>query len=321
MAEIGSSKKVVHLALAGDLLVAATKFIAAALTGGASLASEGVHSLVDAGNELLLLYGYRRAQRRPDETHPLGYGRELYFWSFVVSLLLFTLGAGFSIGEGVWRLFVPHPIEQVAVAYIVLALAAAFDGFAWFAALRAFNKAKGDSSYWRAIKDSKDPPVFMVLAVDSAALIGVAIAAVGISLASAFQNSVFDGVASILIGLLLAAVAWILARESKGLLVGEAATRDFSASLIALARSQEGVDGAHGATTTHLAPDQVVAALCIEFSDELRAPEIEEAVRSLERRVREKHPEVVALFVKPQTRRAFKPGGDAKEPRIARPLA
>lgn len=299
--EAGSaSKKAVYAALVGNVLVAATKFAAAAVTGSASMLSEGVHSLVDTGNEVLLLYGYRRSAREPDPSHPLGYGRELYFWSFMVALLLFAVGAGASIYEGIRHIREPQRLDHVAVNYVVLALSLAFEGTSWWIALRNFRIKKGTRSYWRAVRESKDPPAFMVLFEDTAALVGIAIAAAGIFTAERMDMPELDGVASVLIGVVLAVVAFILARESKELLIGERASERIGNSIRELAHSEPGVEAASGVFTVHLAPDQIVAALNLEFDDDLQTPRIERSVVSLERRVREKHPEVVALFVKPK---------------------
>jgi cation diffusion facilitator family transporter len=301
MASRSESKFVIYAALAGNFLVAATKFVAAAWTGSSSMLSEGVHSLVDTSNEGLLLYGLRRSQRQPDSRHPLGYGRELYFWSFIVALMLFALGAGVSVYEGIAHIMEPREVEDVAVNYVVLALAALFEGGSWIVALRAFRRTKGEQTYWQAIRRSKDPPTFIVLFEDSAALIGIAIAAIGIFSASHFQRPAFDGVASILIGLVLAATAAILARESKGLLIGERASEGTIASILSLARSHAGVAGAEVAITVHMAPDQIVVALNVEFDDALTAPQIEATVAAMEEKIRARHPEVVSLFVKPQS--------------------
>ena len=267
--------------------------------------SEGVHSLVDTFNEVLLLYGLRRAARTPDRAHPLGYGRELYFWSFIVAVLLFALGAGVSIYQGVARVRAPAPIDNAIVNYVVLALSFVFEGTSWRISQRAFSAAKGDLGYWEAVRRSKDPPSFIVLFEDSAALIGIVIAAFGTYAADTLQLPVFDGVASILIGLVLAATACLLARESKGLLIGERADPKIAASIEALAAAEPGVTGANGVLTVQLAPDQIVAALSLQFDDALCTPQIEAAVDRLERRVRERHPQVLALFVKPQTQGGF----------------
>ena len=301
MKKANSSKTAIYAALIGNLLVAVTKFIAAALSGSSSMLSEGVHSLVDTVNELLLLYGMRRSARTPDPAHPLGYGRELYFWSFIVAVLLFALGAGVSIYQGVARVRTPSPVTDVTVVYIVLALSFVFEGVSWRVSQRAFRAAKGDLGYWEAVRKSKDPPSFIVLFEDSAALIGIVIAAAGTYAADSLQMPVFDGIASILIGGVLAATSAALARESKGLLIGERADPQIAASIEALARDEPGVAAVNGVITVQLAPDQIVAALSLEFEDELRTPQIEEAVARIEERLRAQHPQIVALFVKPQT--------------------
>jgi cation diffusion facilitator family transporter len=294
------SKRAVYAALVGNILVAITKFVAAFLSGSSSMMSEGVHSLVDTGNQALLLYGYRRSLRQPDAVHPLGYGRELYFWSFVVAVLLFTAGAGVSFYEGVIHLRAARPIEYVTVNYVVLALSFAFEAATWWVAFGIFRRRKGTRSYWRAVRDSKDPPAFMVLFEDTAALIGIAIAAAGIFIADQTGIPEFDGMASMLIGAVLGTTALLVARESKGLLIGERASEHIAGSIVELARSEPGVVGASGAFTVHLAPEQIVVALNLEFDDDFRSPQIERSVQSLERRVRDRHPEVVALFVKPK---------------------
>lgn len=297
-----TSKRAVYAALLGNLLVALTKFVAAAVTGSSSMLSEGMHSLVDTGNEALLLYGYRRSARKPDPTHPLGYGRELYFWSFMVALLLFTAGAGASIYEGVIHIGSPEPITNVGVNYIVLVLSFLFEATSWGVALRNFRTTVDDRGYWQAIRDSKDPPAFMVLFEDTAALIGLAIAGAGVVSAHTFAMPELDGVASILIGLVLAVTAILVARECKELLIGERASERVRDSIMSLAGSEPGVEEASGVFTVHLAPEQIVAALNLDFDDDLRTPQIECSVTSLERRIRERHPEVVALFVKPRSR-------------------
>lgn len=305
MSETALSKRVVYAALIGNLLVAATKFVAAAATGSSSMLSEAVHSVVDTGNEGLLLYGYFRSSQPPDETHPLGYGRELYFWSFIVALLLFAIGAGVSIYEGINHIISPRPITDTIINYIVLALSAIFEGTSWWIALRRFGKLKGRRSYWEAMRESKDPPSFMVLFEDTAALIGIAIAAAGNFAAQHWGISAIDGVASVLIGIVLAIAAAVLARENKALLIGERASDEVIRSIQSLAISEPSVDGANNVFAVHLAPDQILVAMSLEFSDDLRTPQIEAAVIQLEERICEKHPEVISVFIKPQTRRTF----------------
>jgi len=211
-----SSKKVVYAALLGNVLVALTKFAAAGLTGSSAMVSEAIHSLVDTGNEILLLYGLRRAARPPDELHPLGHGRELYFWSFIVTLLIFALGAGVSVYEGISHVIAPVPISNSIVNYVVLGLAFVFEGISWGVAIKEFRSAKGKRGYFEAVRQSKDPTMFMVLFEDTAALIGLMIALAGIATSEALDRSVLDGAASIGIGVLLGVVAMFLAREAKG---------------------------------------------------------------------------------------------------------
>jgi cation diffusion facilitator family transporter len=301
-----SSRRVIYAAIFGDLLIGATKFAAAAWTGSSAILSEGVHSIVDTGNGLLLLYGLQRAAAGPDREHPLGYGREIYFWSFVVAVLLFAFGAGISLYQGISHVLNPEPVQHVAVNYVVLALSALFDGTTWWLALKNFKGKTRYSDIWEAARKSKDPPSFMVLFEDSAALVGLLIAFVGIYLSVSLNLPVLDGVGSILIGLVLAATASLVAKETKRLLIGERADQVIIDSITQLAEQIPGVAHANGILTVHLAPRQIVAALSLEFADELRTPEIEAKVTELERRVCRSHPEVVALFVKPQSVTGFK---------------
>ena len=305
MASSASSKNAVLAALAGNLLVAATKLLAAIWTGSSAMLSEAVHSFVDSGNEILLLYGMRRAGRRPDEQHPLGYGRELYFWSFIVALLVFAVGAGVSVYEGIRHVWAPEPIHDPLVSYVVLALAGIFEGSSWLVSLRQFKAAKGPLGSYEAFRRSKDPPSFMVLFEDSAALAGILIAGLGTFAAVRLHDPIFDGLASILIGVVLAAVSLLLARESKSLLIGERADRELSDSIIHVAGAENSVSRANGVLTLQLAPDQIIAALSLDFEDHLTAGQIEDAVIEIERKVRESHPQVVALFIKPQTNKRY----------------
>jgi cation diffusion facilitator family transporter len=301
-----SSRRVIYAAIVGDILIGATKFVAAAWTGSSAMLSEGVHSIVDTGNGLLLLYGLQRAAAGPDREHPLGYGREIYFWSFVVAVLLFAFGAGVSLYQGISHVLNPEPVQHVAVNYVVLGLSALFDGTTWWLALKNFKGKKRYADLWEAARKSKDPPSFMVLFEDSAALVGLLIAFVGIYLSVSLDLPVLDGVGSILIGLVLAATASLVAKETKSLLIGERADQGIIDSITQLAEQIPGVAHANGSLTVHLAPRQIVAALSLEFADELRTPEIEAKVTELERRVCRSHPEVVALFVKPQSVTGFK---------------
>jgi cation diffusion facilitator family transporter len=300
-----SSRKVIYAAIVGNLLVAATKFAAAAWTGSSAMLSEGVHSVVDTGNSLLLLYGLHQAKKSPDADHPLGYGREIYFWSFVVAVMVFALGAGVSLYEGVMHVANPEPIEDAPVSYAVIGLSALFDGTTWWIALRNFKGGMKYSQIADAIHRSKDPPSFMVLFEDSAALLGLLVALVGTFASVELELPIIDGVASIVIGLVLAMTAALLARETKGLLIGEAADHLIVNSVMRAANEMDGVDHANGILTVHLAPEQIMVALSLEFADDLRTPDIEAKIVELERRVRSSFPSVIAVFVKPQSAGGF----------------
>lgn len=303
------SMKTIYAALIGNLLIAISKFVAAAFTNSSAMLSEGVHSLVDTCNEILLLYGLNRSSKPPDENHPLGYGRELYFWSFVVALLVFALGAGVSFYEGVAHILTPVSIENPRVNFVILALSGVFEGYSWQIAFRHFRSSKGKSNYLDAIRRSKDPTTFTVLLEDSAALTGIGIAFVCIALAERFDMPMLDGVGSICIGILLALTAAFLARECKGLLIGERAAPAIESAILRIAREDPAIQRVNGVITVHLAPEQIVAALSAQFHDEANADDIEDCVERLETRLAAERREVTTLFVKPQTSRRWSGNG------------
>jgi cation diffusion facilitator family transporter len=300
-----TSKHAVHAALIGNVLVAITKAVAGAWTGSASMQSEAVHSFVDTGNELLLLYGIRRAGRRADPEHPLGHGRELYFWSFIVALLVFALGAGVSLYQGIAHFRHPEPIEDPFVNYIVLGLSFIFEGASWMVSWRQFKATKGSQDVYTAFRRSKDPASFMVLFEDSAALVGIVIAALATLVATIGGMPRADGIGSILIGVVLAITAILLARESKSLLVGEQADRRLNNAIVQLAATEPGIERVNGVITAQLAPDQILVALSVEFPDELTTSQIERQVLDLERKLRASNAAVFAVFVKPQTKAMY----------------
>lgn len=300
MAKTGTNRAV-WAALAGNALVAASKFIAAWVSGSAAMLSEAVHSLVDTVNELLLLYGIARSARPADRIHPLGYGREIYFWSFIVALLIFALGAGVSMYEGIDHLLHPVQIEHPVAIFSVLGLSLAFEGASWLVGMRAFRAAKRSMGWWEAFRRSKDPPTFIVVFEDSAAILGIAVAAAGTAAALLTGDSRWDGAASVAIAVILAGAAGLLARESKELLIGERADPALSEAILRTASGIAGVCSANSIMTVQLAPRNVIANVSLDFFDYLRAPDIEQAVVELEARVRKLHPEVSALFVKPQS--------------------
>ncbi len=305
MATQHGSKRVIYAALIGNLLIAVTKFFAAFLTGSSAMLSEGVHSLVDTGNGGLLLYGMNRAARPADRSHPLGHGRELYFWSFVVALLVFALGAGVSFYEGVIHIMAPEPAKSVLVNYIVLGVSIVFEGSSWFVALKEFRLSKGELGYFEAVRRSKDPSVFTVLFEDTAALIGLFIALIGIFAADMLAMPELDGVASIGISLVLAATAILLARETKGLLMGEPASPEMQKAVLEVVEADRSVQKVNGVLTVHLGPQQIVVGLSIEFRDEQDVPAIEACVERIEAKLREKVPAIIGVFVKPQAPASF----------------
>ncbi len=296
-----ASHKVVYVALAGNLMIAIAKFVAAAFTGSSAMLSEGVHSLVDTVNELLLLYGLRRAAMPPDRTHPFGHGRELYFWSFIVALLVLAMGAGVSFYEGVMHIRNPEPITHPLINYVVVGVSLLFEGASWCVALREFRAQKGRLGYFQAFRQSKDPTTFTVLLEDSAALLGLLVALAGLTAAQLMNMPVLDGVASIGIACVLAVSALLLARETKGLLIGESAHPVVSETILAIAKADPGVRSANGVLTVQMGPNQVVAALSAEFEDALTTPQIEACINRIEAQAKAAHPEIVSLFVKPQT--------------------
>jgi cation diffusion facilitator family transporter len=300
-----SEKFVIYAALVANLAIAVTKFGAAILTGSSSMLTEGVHSLVDTGNQGLLLYGLARSRRPPDAIHPYGYGRELYFWSFVVAVLIFMGGAGVSIYEGLVHVRNPEAMSGPWVNFAVLGLAFSIESISWWAAFSRFRETRGAMSWWQSIRQSKDPSTFIILLEDSAALFGIVVATCAITLSLAFGDPRIDGAGSIMIGCVLAVVAVLLARESKGLLIGERANPALNNAITAIARSEPGVCHVNQVVTLHLAPEQVIATASLDFDDGLKTSEIEKAVVNIERRARAAHHQVTSLFVRPQGRETF----------------
>jgi cation diffusion facilitator family transporter len=292
------STRVLIVALAANIGIALAKFAAAGITGSSAMLTEGVHSLVDSTNQLLLMYGQKRAAKPADEVHPGGYGRELYFWSFVVALLVFALGAGVSVYEGVLHFLAPEPAVSPLIAYGVLIVAFLLEGGSTFAAFRTFDRARGSKSWWQAIISTKDATTVIVLLENGAAMAGLVLAAVGLALSQLTGEPRFDGIASILIGVLLGLVAIFLAREAKGLLIGEAADPKLIHG-IRRAVSRQGVMGVGEIMTIHNAPDQIVAAVNIDFDNQLGAGDVERIIDEIERSVQAQFPEIYRVYVRP----------------------
>jgi cation diffusion facilitator family transporter len=297
----GGSRKVVYAALAGNLAIALTKFIAAAFTGSSAMWSEGVHSVVDSGNQALLLYGMHRARRPADARFPFGYGKEVYFWSFVVALLVFATGAGLSLYEGVRHLREPAEITNPYVNYLVLAIAMAMEGGSWLVTYREFGRRRGDGSLVDAVRRGKDPTVIAVLFEDSAALAGLVVAAIGVALFHLTGNAVYDGAASIVIGLLLAATALWLAFETKGLLIGEAANREVVAEITRIAKRYPEVEGVNEVLTMHVGPEYILAALSLNIARDVPRNRAHAVMDELDETLKKTDPRLKRVFIESQT--------------------
>jgi cation diffusion facilitator family transporter len=297
-----SSTKVIIAALLGNTAIAITKFIAAAITGSSAMLSEGIHSLVDTGNQGFLLYGMKAARKPADERFPFGHGKEIYFWAFVVAILVFAVGAGVSLYEGIRHIIHPTPIENPIINYIVLAAAMVFEGAAWFFALREFSKQKGRRSYIEAIKRGKDPSIFTVLFEDTAAMLGLAVAFVGVFLGDVTGQPVYDGVASVIIGLILGGTATWLAYETKSLLIGESANREVVNGIRTLAMSYPYVEHLNEVLTMHVGPEYILVNISIDFKDEASAKDIESSVSQLDKRIKNAYPNVKRVFVEAEAR-------------------
>lgn len=269
---ISESRTSIYFAIAGNAVTAAFKFFAAFVSGSSAMTSEGIHSLVDTSDGFFLLLGNKNSQKPADQRHPFGYGKELYFWTLIVALLIFALGGAMSIYQGIVHLIHPHPIENVFWNYLVLGVAFAAEGTSFLVALKAFRRNKREGSYWRAIRTSKDPTVFTVLFEDAAALVGLIIAFLGIFLGQLLNNPYLDGTASVLIGLTLAAVAIFLARESKDLLVGEGLRADHRQALESYILARPYVNRLEALRSLHFGPHEVMVVLNIKFNAEIESP-------------------------------------------------
>ncbi len=289
-------------ALAANLGIAVAKFVAAGITGSSSMLTEGVHSLVDSGNQLLLLYGQKRARQVPDREHPFGYGRELYFWAFVVAILIFSVGAGVSIYEGMLHYRSPEPLRDPTINYIVLGVAFLLEGGSWSIAVRELAAMRGDQSWWQLVVRSKDPASFIVLFEDSAALLGLIIAAIGVWASHYFGNARIDGIASIMIGLVLAGVAGLLAREAKGLIIGESADPKLVRQLRELLEARPEITAVNHVRTIHTAPEAVFVAVSADFADGLSMGESERAIEEMERDMKALSPRLTSIYIRPERR-------------------
>lgn len=260
--------------------------------------SEGIHSVVDTGNGALLLLGIRLSQRPADDEHPFGYGLDLYFWTLIVAVLIFGIGGGVSFYEGIQHVMHPGELQDPTANYIVLGLAIVFEGAAWWLALKGFLQAKNqDHGVWQAIRHSKDPTTFAVLFEDSAAMLGLVVAFLGIYFGHLFEMPVLDGVASIVIGLILMGVALLLIRETRGLLIGESADPATEANVREIATADPAVQRVRKPLTLHFGPETILLALDVHFHDELSADDVEIAIDRLEATIRAQHPQIKHIFL------------------------
>jgi len=293
---------VLYGALAANLGIAVAKFVAASISGSSSMLTEGVHSLVDCGNQVLLLYGQKRARKQPDRSHPFGYGRELYFWAFVVAMLIFAVGAGVSIYEGVLHYTDPEPLRDPTINYVVLAIAFLLEGSSWTIAVRELGARRGSFSWWQLVVQSKDPARFMVLLEDSAALVGLLIAAGGVWASHFLADARIDGIASIMIGLVLTLVAIFLAREAKGLIIGESADPRLIEQLRRTVAARPEVTAVNHVRTIHSSPEVVFVAISVDFEDDLSMAEGERLIEDIEQQLKALSPQLTSIYIRPERR-------------------
>ena len=294
---MAESKVAIYGAIAANVAIAVTKFTVAGVTGSSAMLSEGIHSAVDTFNGGLLLIGLKLSQRPATPEHPFGHGKELYFWSLIVAVLIFGLGGGVSFYEGVQHIRHPEPLHDPLWNYIVLGAAAVFEGASFMIALRQFLKEAGSTPFWEALRRSKDPTNYTVLAEDAAALMGLLVAAVGIALSHHFGMPELDGAASLVIGVLLAGVAILLIRESHGLLIGEGIRPETARAIRSLALAQPKVRDVGRVLSMYIGPDDVLVTMDIDFADGTAATEAGAAIAAVERQVRERFPMIKRLFI------------------------
>jgi len=293
----GTAKGPIYAAIGANLAIAISKFVAASISGSSAMLSEGIHSVVDSGNGVLLLYGLKRSKKGPDEFHPFGHGKEIYFWSLVVAVLIFAIGGGMSFYEGIIHIQHPEPIGDPTISYIVLTLAIIFESFALFLAVKSFNKVRRGKNFLKAIQTSKDPASFAVILEDTAALVGLLVAMLGVFLSHYLGEPIYDGIASVVIGVLLTIIALLLAYESKALLIGESAEPEIRQSIYELAMKDPAIFRMYDPVTLHFGPEVVLLALDAEFENELTADDIEDSIIRIEKAIKEEHPIVKRIYI------------------------
>ena len=288
-------------ALAANVTIAVAKYGAAFFTGSSSMMSEAIHSTVDCGNEVLLLFGLHRSRRPPDDSHPFGYGMEVYFWALLMGVMLFALGAGASLLDGIHQIEHPEKLGRAWVSFTVLGLAAVAEGTSWIISLRTLRRSQQGRAVYAAIRRSKDPSVFAVLFEDSAALLGILAAAIGIGLNVLTGQPFWDGIGSIVIAGLLAAAGLLLARECHGLLTGESAVPELRRDIEQTVRGWPGIARLGEFATLQIGPDAVLVTLSLDFEDRLGSAEVERTVSDIERELKGRHSQIARLFVEAQS--------------------
>jgi cation diffusion facilitator family transporter len=293
------SRAFIYISLGVDVLIAASKFIAAAFTGSSAMLSEGIHSVIDAFSQVLLLWGIQISGKKADVDRPFGYGRELYFWSFIVSLVIFVLGGCISFYEGFLRLSRPELSGYLYWNYAILGFALVFNSISLVATLKAFNRQRGETSFWRAVIQSKDPTTIILLLGDLGDMVCLLIAFVGLFLAHLFHNAYFDGISSMMIGIILIVISWLLVRESKSLLMGEPPGRRAIKKIISLTEADPDVIKVKRQFAMYLAPDEVILQLRTVFKDDLDTKQITEAIQRIKKAIQQEFPRIKQLFIEP----------------------
>ena len=293
------SKRSIYSALAADLLIAVTKFIAGSISRSSAMIAEGVHSIVDSGNGFLLLFGLYKSKQKPDKEHPFGYGKELYFWSFIVSILFFGLGGGISIYQGIQHILKPVPQDNPVMNYIVLAISFIFEAVSMIIPTRQFYREKGDLSWWDGLIRSKDPTIFTVLFENFAAIIGLVIVAISVFLNQQFHLPYIDGLASLLVGLLLVGVSLIIARESRSLLMGEGIAEENRSKIIELVEKDDDIKKVTKIHSIYQSPEEIILMLIVAFKDGLETENINRAINRLSKKIKKDFPRIRYIMIEP----------------------
>jgi cation diffusion facilitator family transporter len=296
----------VYAAIASNFAIAVTKFVVAGITGSSAMLSEGIHSTVDTGNGILLLVGIKLSRRKPTPAHPFGHGKEIFFWSLIVAVLIFGVGGGVSAYEGVLHLMRPSPIENAFWSYLTLGIAFLFEGATFVVAFRQFRREQ-PGPFWHALRSSKDPTTYTVMAEDGAALAGLVAAAIGIVASAQFGVVWLDGAASVVIGLILAGVALLLVHQARGLLVGEGIQPETAAGIRELARTMPGVRTVGRPLSMYIGPEEVLLALDVGFDPDVSADDVASSVRKLERAIREKYTRIKRIYIEARSPEEMQP--------------